>query len=159
MGVAGAGAGAGVGASEILLTGVAASLAVATSPVFACTGISLKSQDGAAIRGRILEFGFPLKSNVMAVPAGQAFSATLPDGSKGLSYKTRYGIVGGNAVNEAIVVDGLNDQGLSIGLFYLPVTQNMRPRPHRTDRVHWHRKILACGRWAISPRLMRSGAR
>ena len=73
---------------------LAASLAFATSPVFACTSISLKATDGAAIRGRTLEFGFPLQSNVIVVPAGKEFTATLPDGGKGLTYKTRYGIVG-----------------------------------------------------------------
>jgi choloylglycine hydrolase len=99
---------------------LAASLALATSPVFACTGISLKATDGAAIRGRTLEFGFPLQSSVIVVPAGKEFTATLPDGGKGLSYKTRYGIVGANAFNEVAIIDGLNDQGLSIGLFYFP---------------------------------------
>jgi len=99
---------------------LAASLAFATSPVFACTGISLKATDGAAIRGRTLEFGFPLQSNVLVVPAGKAFSATLPDGGKGLSYKTRYGVVGANAFDQTMIIDGLNDQGLSIGLFYFP---------------------------------------
>jgi len=99
---------------------LAASLAFATTPAFACTGISLMAQDGAAIRGRTLEFGFPLQSNVIVVPAGKEFAATLPDGSKGLSYKTRYSIVGANAFNEAAIIDGLNDQGLSIGLFYFP---------------------------------------
>jgi len=99
---------------------LAASLAFATTPAFACTGISLKSQDGAAIRGRTLEFGFPLQSNVIVVPAGKEFTATLPDGSKGLSYKTRYGLVGANAFDQVMIIDGLNDQGLSIGLFYFP---------------------------------------
>jgi choloylglycine hydrolase len=99
---------------------LAASLALATSPAFACTGISLKSTDGAAIRGRTLEFGFPLQSNVIVVPAGKTFTATLPDGGKGLSYQTRYGIVGANAFDQVAIIDGLNDQGLSIGLFYFP---------------------------------------
>lgn len=99
---------------------LATALAVATTPALACTGISLKSQDGAAVRGRTLEFGFPLQSNVIVVPAGQTFSSTLPDGGKGLSYRTRYGIVGANAFNEVAIIDGLNDQGLSIGLFYFP---------------------------------------
>jgi choloylglycine hydrolase len=94
--------------------------ALATTPAFACTGISLKAQDGAAIRGRTLEFGFPLQSNVIVVPAGKEFSATLPGGDKGLSYKTRYGIVGANAFGQTMIIDGLNDQGLSIGLFYFP---------------------------------------
>jgi len=99
---------------------LAAALAFATTPAFACTGISLKAQDGTAIRGRTLEFGFPLQSNVLVVPAGKEFSGTLPDGGKGLTYKTRYDIVGANAVDAVMIVDGLNDQGLSIGLFYFP---------------------------------------
>ena len=61
-----------------------AALASATTPGFACTGISLKAQDGAAIRGRTLEFGFPMQSNVIVVPAGKEMSGTLPDGSSGL---------------------------------------------------------------------------
>jgi len=99
---------------------LAASLALATTPAFACTGISLKAQNGNAIRGRTLEFGFPLQSNVLVVPAGKEFTATMPDGSKGLSYKTRYGLVGANAFDQVMIVDGLNDQGLSLGLFYFP---------------------------------------
>jgi len=94
--------------------------ALATTPAFACTGISLKATDGTAIRGRTLEFGFPLQSNILVVPAGKEFSGTLPDGGKGLTYKTRYDIVGANAVNKVMIVDGINDQGLSIGLFYFP---------------------------------------
>ena len=94
--------------------------ALATTPAFACTGISLKATDGTAIRGRTLEFGFPLQSNILVVPAGKEFSGALPDGGKGLTYKTRYDLVGANAVNKVMIVDGINDQGLSIGLFYFP---------------------------------------
>jgi choloylglycine hydrolase len=97
-----------------------AAFSLATAPAFACTGISLKAGDGAAIRGRTLEFGFPLESNVIVVPAGKEFSATLPDGGKGLTYKTRYDVIGANAFGAIMIVDGLNDQGLSIGLFYFP---------------------------------------
>jgi len=105
---------------RVAICTLAASLALATTPSFACTGISLEAQDGAAIRGRTLEFGFPLQSNVLVVPAGKEFSGTLPDGGKGLTYRTRYDIVGANAVDQIMIVDGLNDQGLSIGLFYFP---------------------------------------
>jgi choloylglycine hydrolase len=53
-------------------------LIAAATPGFACTGISLKAQDGAAIRGRTLEFGFPMQSNVLVIPAGgKGASSTL----------------------------------------------------------------------------------
>jgi choloylglycine hydrolase len=93
---------------------------VATAPAQACTGISLKAQDGAAIRGRTLEFGFPMQSNVIVIPTGKEMAGTLPDGGKGLSYTTKYGIVGANALNLQVILDGINDQGLSVGLFYFP---------------------------------------
>ena len=91
-----------------------------TTPTYACTGISLKAADGAAIRGRTLEFGFPMRSNVLVVPAGKELSGTLPDGTKGLTYTSRYAFVGANALGLPAILDGLNDQGLSVGLFYFP---------------------------------------
>jgi choloylglycine hydrolase len=105
---------------KISTAALCAALVFATTPSFACTGISLKAANGAAIRGRTLEFGFPMHSNVMVVPAGVAFNGTLPDGGKGLAYTSRYAFVGANALNLPVVLDGLNDQGLSVGLFYFP---------------------------------------
>jgi len=99
---------------------LSAALVFATTPGFACTGISLKSGDGAAIRGRTLEFGFPMQSKVLVIPAGKEMSGTLPDGGKGLIYTTRYAIVGANALNMTVILDGINDQGLAVGLFYFP---------------------------------------
>ena len=115
-----------------------AAFASATTPSFACTGISLKAKDGAAIRGRTLEFGFPMQSNVIVIPAGKEMSGTLPDGGKGLIYTSRYAFVGANALNLPVILDGINDQGLSVGLFYFPnyakytdvTPENAKPR-HR----------------------------
>jgi len=95
-------------------------LIAATTPTFACTGISLTAKDGTPVRGRTMEFGFPLSSNVIVIPAGTAMSGTLPDGSKGISYTTKYAMAGANAVGQTVILDGLNDQGLSLGLFYFP---------------------------------------
>src|SRR4029079_5290335 len=94
--------------------------ASASLPAEACTGISLKAKDGAAIRGRTLEFGFPMQSNVIVIPAGKEMSGTLPDDGKGLSYTSRYAVVGANALNLPVILDGINDQGFSVGLFYFP---------------------------------------
>ena len=105
---------------KVSIAALSAALIFATTPSFACTGISLKAGDGAAIRARTLEFGFPLQSNVIVVPAGKEFTAAMPDGSRGLSYTSRYNVVGADAFGATMIVDGLNDQGLSIGLFYFP---------------------------------------
>jgi hypothetical protein len=102
------------------LVALTTAFASATTPGFACTGISLKAKDGAAIRGRTLEFGFPMQSNVIVIPAGKEMSGTLPDGGKGLVYTSRYAVVGANALKLPVILDGINDQGLSVGLFYFP---------------------------------------
>jgi penicillin V acylase-like amidase (Ntn superfamily) len=44
---------------KFIAVALTAAINIATNPGFACTGISLKAKDGAAIRGRTLEFGFP----------------------------------------------------------------------------------------------------
>ena len=103
-----------------LLIGVV-STALCFAPVAqACTGIRLIAKDGGVVAARTLEFGFDLHSEVMVVPAGTALAGSLPDGGKGISYKTRYGFVGANAEGLTAIVDGINDQGLYVGLFYFP---------------------------------------
>jgi choloylglycine hydrolase len=103
-----------------LLSGLLAA-AIAFAPAAqACTGIRLTAKDGAVVPGRTLEFGFDLKSQVMVVPAGTTISGTLPDRSKGITYATKYGFAGANALGKVAVVDGINDRGLYVGLFYFP---------------------------------------
>jgi choloylglycine hydrolase len=86
----------------------------------ACTGIRLVAKDGSVIAARTLEFGFDLNSQVLVVPAGTALTGSLPDGGKGISYTTKYGFAGANAEGLTAIVDGINDQGLYVGLFYFP---------------------------------------
>jgi choloylglycine hydrolase len=105
---------------KVAVAALTAAFTLGTTPGFACTGISLKADDGAAIRGRTLEFGFPMRSKVIVIPDGKEMSGTLPDGGKGLTYTSRYAIVGANALGLPVILDGINDQGLSVGLFYFP---------------------------------------
>ena len=94
---------------------------VALAPVAqACTGIALTAKDGGVIAARTLEFGIDPKSEVMVVPAGTAITGTLPDGGKGISYVTKYGVVGANGFGQPVILDGINEAGLYVGLFYFP---------------------------------------
>jgi len=86
----------------------------------ACTGIRLVAKDGGVIAARTLEFGVNLHSDVLVVPAGTVETGTLPDGGKGITYTTKYGFVGANAEGMNVILDGINDHGLYIGLFYFP---------------------------------------
>ncbi|HET9934880.1 MAG TPA: linear amide C-N hydrolase [Methyloceanibacter sp.] len=88
-----------------------AAFAFATTHSQACTGISFDAADGAMIRSRTMEFGFPLASNVVVIPAGTAMSGTLPDGKQGVSFTTKYAMAGANTVGQTVIIDGLNEQG------------------------------------------------
>lgn len=125
-----------------------AAFSIGTTPSFACTGISLDANDGGLVRGRTMEFSFPLSSNAIVVPAGTEMNGTLPDGRPGINYTTKYSMVGANAVGPLVIMDGLNDQGLGFGLFYFP---GFAEYPATTHPMPWRRSNLALGCSAISP--------
>jgi choloylglycine hydrolase len=106
--------------SRSLLAGVLAGALTFAPVAQACTGIRLVAKDGGVITARTLEFGVDLHSNVLVVPAGTALTGSLPDGGKGISYTTKHGFAGANAEGLTAIVDGINDQGLYVGLFYFP---------------------------------------
>jgi choloylglycine hydrolase len=87
----------------------------------ACTGITLKSKDGAIVFGRTLEWGsFDFHSRLVVVPRGYEYKSELPDGKHGLTWTTKYGAVGLDAVGKDFVVDGMNEKGLCVNVFYHP---------------------------------------
>ncbi len=89
--------------------------------VLACTGITLKAADGAVVYGRTMEWGsFDLHSRVVLVPRGYKYAGHTPDGKPGFSWQAKYGVVGLDAVGKDMIVDGMNEKGLALGLFYHP---------------------------------------
>jgi choloylglycine hydrolase len=102
------------------ILGICALAAVGPSNAPACTGITIKPKDGSIIFARTLEFGMDLKSNILIVPRGQEYVGTPPGNKPGLRWKSKYGIIGTNAFDMPVIVDGLNEKGLSVGLFYFP---------------------------------------
>ena len=87
---------------------------------FSCTGISLTASDGAKIVARTVEWANgESPSDYLIVPRGYERQSMLPDGTRdGLKYTAFYGYVG--LASEDYVIEGLNEAGLSAGLFYFP---------------------------------------
>lgn len=85
-----------------------------------CTGITLKSNDGANIVARTVEWSNgESPSDYLIVPQGFEKQSMLPDGTRtGMKYTAYYGYVG--LASEDYVIEGLNEAGLSAGLFYFP---------------------------------------
>ena len=85
-----------------------------------CTGITLNSNDGAHIVARTVEWANgESPSDYIIVPHGYEKQSMLPNGTHGgMKYTAFYGYVG--LASEDYVIEGLNEAGLSAGLFYFP---------------------------------------
>ena len=87
----------------------------------ACTGISLTSRDSSHVVARTIEWGGSnLNSLYVVVPRGYEQQSYTPQGIDGMKFSARYGYVGLAVERETFVAEGINEVGLSAGLFYFP---------------------------------------
>ena len=90
------------------------------SPTQACTGISLTAKDGSPVLARTIEWGgSELNSQYVVVPRNYQQQMFTSKG-EGMSFTTRYGYVGLAVKQKEFVAEGINEAGLSAGLFYFP---------------------------------------
>ncbi|ERM85379.1 choloylglycine hydrolase [Brucella abortus 82] len=104
------------GAATVL---VAAGLIVPQAAM-ACTSFVLPTSDGGMVYGRTMEFGFNLKSDMIAIPRNYTITASGPDGAAGKKWKGKYATIGMNAFGIVALTDGMNEKGLAGGLLYFP---------------------------------------
>lgn len=98
-----------------------AALFAGTPSSEACTGITLRSADGSRIVARTIEWGGSnLNSRYVIVPRGYTQRSYTPEGIDGMRFTARYGYVGLAVEQKEFVAEGLNEAGLSAGLFYFP---------------------------------------
>ena len=87
----------------------------------ACTGISMTAGDKSYIQARTIEWGGSnLESQYVIVPRNMTQTSYTPTGVNGLTFKSKYGYVGLAVVQKEFVAEGINEAGLSAGLFYFP---------------------------------------
>lgn len=88
----------------------------------ACTGITLRTTKGQTVTARTIEWAYtPLNGIYTVVPRGYTQRSFLPDGRKeGMEFTSRYGYVGIAVEQAEFVMEGINEAGLSAGLFYFP---------------------------------------
>ena len=104
-----------------LSTLLIATCGVLSLPAGACTGITLKSKDGATIAARTIEWAESVMTTMyVVVPRHEMLQSLTPDGMDGVKFKTRYGFVGLAVEQKEFMVEGINEKGLSAGLFYFP---------------------------------------
>lgn len=105
-----------------LTLAVLAGMVIGAGQCEACTGITLTSKDSCTIVARTIEWGgSDLNSRYVVVPRGYTMQSYLPGGTTdGMKFTARYGYVGLSVEQKEFVAEGLNEAGLSAGLFYFP---------------------------------------
>ena len=87
----------------------------------ACTGISLTAADGSYVQARTIEWAYgKLKSEYVIIPRGEKLQSYTPSGLNGVTFEAKYGTVGLAVVQREFIAEGLNEAGLSAGLFFFP---------------------------------------
>lgn len=93
----------------------------------------MKASDGTIVRARTMEFGSSLQSDVIIAPRGFHFAAA--EGSpEGLQWTSKYAFVATNPLGLPAAVDGVNEKGLSGGIFYFPGYADF-PAPSGTKKT------------------------
>ena len=104
-----------------IITLLVAAAAAMTQTALACTGITLTAKDSAHILARTIEWGgSDLNSQYVVVPRGYTQQSYIPGGQDGMPFTAQYGYVGFAVEQKEFIAEGLNEAGLSAGLFYFP---------------------------------------
>ena len=87
-----------------------------------CTGITLKSNDGGFVVARTVEWALndAQHNKILVVPRNKKFTGQTPEGYNGKKWNGKYGFVTLTAYDQPYGPDGLNEEGLYVGVYYLP---------------------------------------
>lgn len=93
-----------------------------SSLVLACTGISLTAADQSVVVARTVEWalGDAQHNRLVVFPRAKSFTAQTPDGMNGKKWIGKYGFISLSAYGQDFGPDGLNEEGLYVGMYYLP---------------------------------------
>ncbi|MDO5482864.1 MAG: choloylglycine hydrolase family protein [Bacteroidaceae bacterium] len=95
--------------------------AFGTFPTVGCTGISLTAKDGSYIQARTIEGSeMDLPGEYVIIPRGQKLQSFTPIDANGMKFTAKYGVIGLSVVRPEFIAEGLNEKGLSCGLFFFP---------------------------------------
>jgi choloylglycine hydrolase len=108
---------------------VIAALLLQVPAVQACTTILVTDTSGRAYHGRTLEFSVLLQMDMTYFPAGTKVISSTPAGNQGLTFDTKYPILGMSypvlpSAKQVTFVEGINDQGVSFSANWLTGTDS-----------------------------------
>jgi penicillin V acylase-like amidase (Ntn superfamily) len=108
---------------------VIAALLLQAPAAQACTTILVTDTSGRAYHGRTLEYSSLLPMDMTYFPAGTKVISSTPAGNQGLTFDTKYPILGMSfqvlpSAKQVTFAEGINDQGLSLSANWLTGTDS-----------------------------------
>lgn len=133
----------------VIFLAVAVLSGFAAADADACTGISLSALDGSQVVARTVEWAAtPMQCGYVVAPRGYSHQSYTPTGENGLKYSSVYGYVGIYTEYEPFVVEGVNETGLSAGLFFFPQYGEYAPYdPAHNDKTLCDMQFVS---WVLS---------
>ena len=105
------------------------SLVIAVPCAHACTALMITDQQGNAYSAKTMEYAVPMPFAMSYVPAGTKVVSVAPGNKPGLSFETKYPVLGvganvgvGSGLN--MLAEAANDQGLSVSSNEMPGSQS-----------------------------------
>ncbi|WP_207264449.1 choloylglycine hydrolase family protein [Desulfovibrio sp. Huiquan2017] len=102
----------------------------------ACTGMRVIAEDGSVIWTRSMEFGSDIQSSLIVSPHGMKWVSDAPGQNKGLRWTAKYGFVGPTAWNMPLPIEGMNEQGLYAGGFWMVTGETRFPDVKAAEYPH-----------------------
>lgn len=104
------------------ITALTLAFALLSSNVIPCTGITLTSKDGGVVVARTVEWALndAQHNQILVVPRNKKFVGQTPEGNNGKRWDGKYGFVTLTAYGQPYGPDGMNEEGLYVGVYYLP---------------------------------------
>ena len=108
---------------------VIAALLLQVPAAQACTSIMVTDADGRAYHGRTLEYSSLLPTDMTYFPAGSKVVSSAPSGAEGLTFETKYAILGMSfkvvpSAKQVTFAEAINDQGISFTANWLTGTDS-----------------------------------
>jgi penicillin V acylase-like amidase (Ntn superfamily) len=92
-----------------------------------CTDVILQYSD-PFVSGRTMDFAGTLNARICKIPVGHSFSSKAPNSAVGKTWIGIFGFIGVNYREVDMYSDGMNSEGLSVGLLWLDGTQYVVPK-------------------------------
>lgn len=102
-------------------------MAAAVTDAVACTALMITDTNGVGYSGKTMEYSEPIPVAMTYRPAGSKIVSLAANGSDGMSFTTKYPMLGGATAadmqpgaHQGMMVEAINDQGLSVSTNALP---------------------------------------